>query len=211
MNTQYKNAKSNEARDIYWNAVKILKSEYKDRLNDIWEKEEKEEIDYDTRMELINEVYAEVKEKLNLHKENVYNLTGEIVPINEILWLANVYVSDDIQNGESNSANDLYWSIIEFIDKEYKNTLYLLEEHMMLILKVKETCKYNWMEYKRELWSDISCKFRMKYQILSDDEEYIDEYGHVRYFHDIIADAIYHVSTYPFFENYGYDYFEDSK
>lgn len=195
------------AKEIYWNVVNYMTAEYRDILVDLKRREDNDIYDgYEGYVELLIErktIVEEVRTKLGISNGLVYGLNHELIEIDNILDMAERYVSSACNNKESERANQIFWIAVHIIDREYGDYLRLLGEHLN-ILETNYIPQYNtwntWFKIQCDLLDKITTKFNNEYNIIYPNEIIIDEYGREWNYNDLIVHAAHHIGTYNTWE-----------
>lgn len=193
---------SNDAKEIYWNAVNIINLEYKDILMDI--EKHIDHVSYSNFISMLTsreKIYDEVIRKLKVTESLVYNLCGELMSVRSLIEKAKDYVVNSNYTKESNDAVDVFWDAVCYIDSNFKDILCLLEEHLELLELTGDPIERwsEWYSYERALIKTITENYMNRYSISN--EIVIDEYGNPCDYKSLVEHAISHVGKYIPWEN----------
>ena len=159
---------SNDAKEIYWNAVNIINLEYKDILMDI--EKHIDHVSYSNFISMLTsreKIYDEVIRKLKVTESLVYNLCGELMSVRSLIEKAKDYVVNSNYTKESNDAVDVFWDAVCYIDSNFKDILCLLEEHLELLELTGDPIERwsEWYSYERALLKTITENYMNRYSI----------------------------------------------
>ena len=193
---------SNDAKEIYWNAVNLINLEYKDILMDI--EIHIDHVSYSNFISMLTsreKIYDEVIRKLKVTESLVYNLCGELMSVRLLIEKAKDYVVNSNYTKGSNDAVDVFWDAVCYIDSNFKDILCLLEEHLELLELTGDPIERwsEWYSYERALIKTITENYMNRYSISN--EIVIDEYGNPCDYKSLVEHAISHVGTYIPWEN----------
>lgn len=161
------------AKEIYWNVVNYMTAEYRDILVDLKRREDNDIYDgYEGYVKLLIErttIIEEVRTKLGISNGLVYGLNHELIEIDDILEMAERYVSSSFNNKDSERANQIFWIAVHIIDREYGDYLRLLNEHLN-ILETNYIPQYDtwntWFKIQCDLIEKIKTKFNLIMNII---------------------------------------------